>query len=104
MTMFGAGYVGLVTGACFAEMGNDVLCVDIDEAKIKALEAGKVPIFEPGLEQMVRSNTQAGRLTFSLDAEAPPASNTTAVWSGVGGFVLTGAAVGGIIVAWRSGP
>jgi len=67
LTMFGTGYVGLVTGTCFAEMGNDVLCVDVDEAKIAALEAGQIPIFEPGLEAMVKANTAAGRLRFSTD-------------------------------------
>ncbi len=70
ITLFGTGYVGLVTGTCFAEMGNDVLCIDVDGAKIRALESGEVPIFEPGLEQMVRSNRLAGRLKFSTDAEA----------------------------------
>ncbi len=67
VTMFGTGYVGLVTGTCFAEMGNDVLCVDIDPDKVAALLQGKIPIFEPGLEQMVRSNTAAGRLRFTTD-------------------------------------
>ena len=70
LTMFGTGYVGLVTGSCFAEMGNDVLCVDVDAAKIRALEAGEVPIYEPGLEQLVRSNAGAGRLRFTTDTEA----------------------------------
>jgi UDPglucose 6-dehydrogenase len=70
LTLFGTGYVGLVTGACFAEMGNDVLCVDVDAAKIAALESGKVPIFEPGLEAMVQANNQAGRLRFSTDLAA----------------------------------
>ena len=69
ITMFGTGYVGLVTGTCFAEMGNDVLCVDVNEAKIKALQAGEIPIYEPGLEQMVHGNTAGGRLTFSTDLE-----------------------------------
>ena len=67
ITMFGTGYVGLVTGTCFAEMGNDVLCVDIDAAKIEALQAGKIPIFEPGLEQMVHANSASKRLQFATD-------------------------------------
>ncbi|MGE0622587.1 MAG: UDP-glucose/GDP-mannose dehydrogenase family protein [Pseudomonadales bacterium] len=70
VTMFGSGYVGLVTGACFAERGNDVVCVDVDEAKVKALQAGEVPIFEPGLEEMVRRNVAAERLRFTTDASA----------------------------------
>jgi len=70
LTLFGTGYVGLVTGTCFAEMGNDVLCVDVDPDKISALNKGEVPIFEPGLETMVRSNSSADRLHFSTDAEA----------------------------------
>jgi UDPglucose 6-dehydrogenase len=70
LTLFGTGYVGLVTGTCFAEMGNDVLCVDVDAAKIKGLESGEVPIFEPGLETMVQANSQAGRLNFSTDLAA----------------------------------
>ena len=57
--MFGTGYVGLVTGTCFAEMGNNVLCVDVAADKIAALQAGRIPIFEPGLEQMVANNVQA---------------------------------------------
>ncbi len=69
LTMFGTGYVGLVTGTCFAEMGNDVVCVDVDAAKVAALDAGKVPIYEPGLDAMVASNRRAGRLKFTTDAE-----------------------------------
>ncbi|MBK1633199.1 UDP-glucose 6-dehydrogenase [Thiohalocapsa halophila] len=67
VTIFGSGYVGLVTGACLAEVGNNVLCVDVNAEKIDMLNAGAVPIFEPGLEDMIRRNTQAGRLAFSTD-------------------------------------
>jgi UDPglucose 6-dehydrogenase len=68
ITIFGTGYVGLVTGACLAEVGNDVLCVDIDEAKVAGLARGIVPIHEPGLEDLVRANHAAGRLRFTTDA------------------------------------
>jgi len=67
LTIFGSGYVGLVTGACMAETGNHVVCVDIDEDKIKRLCAGDIPIFEPGLEDFVERNVQAGRLEFTTD-------------------------------------
>ena len=68
ITIFGTGYVGLVTGACFAEMGNDVICVDIDEDKIAMLNDGRVPIHEPGLASLVAGNRVAGRLTFTADS------------------------------------
>ncbi|MFB9068571.1 UDP-glucose dehydrogenase family protein [Pseudofulvimonas gallinarii] len=68
ITIFGTGYVGLVTGACLAEVGNDVLCLDVDAGKLARLEAGDIPIFEPGLAPLVRENRQAGRLAFSGDA------------------------------------
>jgi UDPglucose 6-dehydrogenase len=68
LAVFGAGYVGLVTGACFAELGNEVLVYDIDERKTDALRGGKVPFYEPGLEDMVRRNVAAGRLRFTADA------------------------------------
>jgi UDPglucose 6-dehydrogenase len=70
ITMIGSGYVGLVSGACFSDFGHDVICVDKDETKIAALEAGKMPIFEPGLDTLVASNVAAGRLTFTTDLKA----------------------------------
>ena len=69
VSVFGTGYVGLVTGTCLAEMGNQVLCVDIDHGKIDALNNGKIPIFEPGLTPMVVHNHQEGRLHFTIDAK-----------------------------------
>ena len=68
ITLFGTGYVGLVTGTCLAEVGNDVVCVDVDAAKIADLERGKMPIYEPGLAELVESNRAAGRLKFTTDA------------------------------------
>ena len=67
IAVIGSGYVGLVTGACFAEFGVDVTCVDVDAAKIARLSAGEIPIYEPGLEQLISRNTQAGRLRFTTD-------------------------------------
>jgi UDPglucose 6-dehydrogenase len=64
IAVIGSGYVGLTTGACFAEMGNTVICVDKDEAKIKLLNSGKVPIFEPGLQEMISRNMAAKRIIF----------------------------------------
>lgn len=68
VTVFGTGYVGLVTGACLADVGHDVMCMDIDADKIAGLERGEIPIYEPGLEAMVKQNVAAGRLHFTTDA------------------------------------
>lgn len=68
ITIFGSGYVGLVTGVCLAEVGNRVLCIDVDPRKIDLLNSGGVPIYEPGLDEMIRHNRAAGRLAFSTDA------------------------------------
>ncbi|TMI09777.1 MAG: UDP-glucose/GDP-mannose dehydrogenase family protein, partial [Betaproteobacteria bacterium] len=70
ITITGTGYVGLVSGACLAEVGNDVLCFDVDASKIDILHRGGVPIHEPGLPEMIRRNVAAGRLQFTTDADA----------------------------------
>src|SRR5687767_2308501 len=67
IAVIGTGYVGLVTGTCFADCGNDVTCVDKDEAKIALLRSGGIPIYEPGLKEMVQQNAEDGRLTFTTD-------------------------------------
>lgn len=69
ITVVGTGYVGLVSGTCLAEVGNDVLCLDVDPEKIRILEAGGIPIYEPGLQEMVRRNVAAGRLHFTTDID-----------------------------------
>ena len=68
VTIFGSGYVGLVTGACLADAGNHVICVDVDAAKIERLKRGEVPIHEPGLDALIKRNSEAGRLEFTTDA------------------------------------
>src|SRR5215510_2665811 len=68
VTIFGSGYVGLVTGACLAEAGNHVVCVDVDAGKIERLNRGEVPIHEPGLDTLIKRNGEAGRLEFTTDA------------------------------------
>ena len=83
VTMIGSGYVGLVSGACFADFGHDVTCVDKDSAKINQLNQGIMPIFEPGLDQLVARNVEAGRLRFTADA-AQAIAASEAVFIGVG--------------------
>ena len=69
VTIFGSGYVGLVTGACLADAGNHVVCVDVDAGKIERLNRGEMPIHEPGLDALIKRNAEAGRLEFTTDAE-----------------------------------
>ena len=76
ITIIGTGYVGLVTGTCLAEVGNDVLCLDLDERKINMLKEGGIPIYEPGLEDMVKRNAAAGRLSFTTNVEEAVAHGT----------------------------
>jgi len=71
VAMIGTGYVGLVSGACFADFGHHVTCVDRDTAKIAALSRNEIPIYEPGLDQMVATNAREGRLTFTTDLKKP---------------------------------
>ncbi|GJE55534.1 UDP-glucose 6-dehydrogenase [Methylobacterium thuringiense] len=81
--MIGSGYVGLVSGACFADFGHDVICVDKDPAKIEALQAGRIPIFEPGLDALVGDNVRQGRLSFATEL-APAVAGADAVFIAVG--------------------
>jgi hypothetical protein len=71
ITVVGSGYVGLVTGACFSEFGNHVTCVDNDAAKTERLKRGEMPIYEPGLPELVERNVKAGRLAFTTDLAGP---------------------------------
>src|SRR5437763_627674 len=83
IAMIGTGYVGLVSGACFADSGHQVTCVDKDHDKIAALRRGEIPIFEPGLDALVASNAKAGRLDFTIDLKGPVAQ-ADAVFIAVG--------------------
>ena len=83
IAMIGTGYVGLVSGACFAEFGLDVACVDKDERKIAMLEEGRIPIYEPGLDVLVDRHRSAGRLSFTTDLAAA-IDGAEAVFIGVG--------------------
>ena len=83
ITMIGSGYVGLVSGACFSDFGHDVVCVDKDASKIEALHAGRMPIYEPGLDQLVATNVAAGRLTFTTDL-ASAVAGADAIFIAVG--------------------
>ena len=83
ITVVGSGYVGLVAGTCFADSGNDVVCVDVDKAKIEGLNAGQVPIYEPGLDELIKRNVKEKRLTFSTEL-APAVKDSDAVFIAVG--------------------
>ena len=83
IVVVGTGYVGLISGACLADFGHHVICVDRDEAKISSLTRGEVPIFEPDLERLVQSNARAGRLTFTTEL-AGPVSTAEAIFIAVG--------------------
>ncbi len=83
IAMIGSGYVGLVSGACFADFGHHVTCVDLDEAKLERLKQGQMPIYEPGLDQLVRTNMDAGRLAFTTEL-APAVAGADVVFVAVG--------------------
>ncbi len=83
IAMIGSGYVGLVSGACFADFGHEVVCVDLDQAKIDALEGGKVPIYEPGLADLIERNAKAGRISFTTEL-APAVARAEIVFIAVG--------------------
>src|SRR6201987_960991 len=83
IAIIGTGYVGLVSGACFADFGHEVTCVDKDESKISALRRGEIPIYEPGLGAVVATKVKAGRLNFTTDL-TPPVAEADAVFIAVG--------------------
>ena len=83
ITMIGSGYVGLVSGACFADFGHNVICVDADASKIERLKRGEIPIFEPGLDELVANNVEQNRLSFTTELE-PAVKGADAVFIAVG--------------------
>ena len=83
VVVMGTGYVGLVAGACFSDSGNHVTSLDVDKDKVSSLQAGRIPIFEPGLDEMVSRNSKAGRLTFSTDFEGS-LKNASVIFIAVG--------------------
>jgi UDPglucose 6-dehydrogenase len=83
ITVVGSGYVGLVAGTCFADSGNDVVCVDVDRAKVDALQAGRIPIYEPGLEELLKRSVKDGRLSFSTEL-SPAVRDSEVVFIAVG--------------------
>ena len=83
LTVFGAGYVGLVTGACFADMGNHVTLVDVDTARVQGLREGRIPIYEPGLDAIIHRSTADGRMQFTTDA-APAVASAEVIFIAVG--------------------
>ena len=103
ITVIGTGYVGLVSGTCLADVGNDVLCFDLDATKIRTLNAGGIPIYEPGLEAMVRKNEAAGRLRFTTDVEAAVAhgDNPRISYASTPMEALDGADALAIVTEWK---
>src|ERR1700749_947221 len=82
IAMIGTGYVGLVSGACLSEFGHDVVCIDKDSGKVEKLRAGGIPIFEPGLDEVVAANVNAGRLSFETDLKRSVAGGAAGLISG----------------------